>query len=230
MGRARMISYQLYQAGYCQHCERITRQDGRLKKIRYPSLCALIRHPVHGNILYDTGYSERFSEATRRFPERLYQLITPVTQTESLKSQLCRQNISPESIQYIIISHFHSDHLGGLKDFPNAQFICHPDAWKSIQSLGRIRGLLKAFMPCLLPDNFKKRLILIDPNTKTALPKAMQPFKHGYDLFNNQNHHSLYAVSLPGHAAGHIGLYFQSNTSEATFFIGDSCWHHESYQ
>ena len=50
-----MLTFQLFQAGFCKHCQRMTLQNGRLKIVNYPSLCALIQHPDQGNILYDTG-------------------------------------------------------------------------------------------------------------------------------------------------------------------------------
>ena len=222
-----MLPYQLFQAGYCMHCQRITLQGGRFKKVAYPALCSLIRHPTHGSVLFDTGYSQHFDDASARFPEKFYQWITPVTQTLSLKEQLKQQRIDAESIRYIVISHFHSDHISALKDFPNAQFICHPSAWQSVKSLGRFRGLLNAFMPDLLPNDFKQRLILLKEKQRVALPKSMAPFQTGYDLFNERD---LFAINLPGHAAGHIGLYFTDHQQTPTFFIGDSCWHQETFQ
>jgi hypothetical protein len=37
-------------------------------KVKIPVLVALIEHPVHGKILFDTGYSERFYKATSKWP------------------------------------------------------------------------------------------------------------------------------------------------------------------
>ena len=67
-----MLPYQLFQAGYCIHCQRITLQGGRFKRIAYPALCSLIRHPTHGSVLFDTGYSQHFNDASARFPEKPY--------------------------------------------------------------------------------------------------------------------------------------------------------------
>lgn len=222
-----MLNFQLFQAGFCKHCQRMTLQNGHLKIVNYPSLCALIQHPNHGNILYDTGYSEHFDVASKRFPERLYQWITPVHQTQSLKNQLAEKNIPAETITYIVISHFHSDHISALKDFPNAKFICHLDAWKSIENVGRYRGLLKAFMPDLLPENFTKRLILLDRKNSSDAPQTLSPFQQGFDVFEDKK---IFAIELPGHAAGHIGLYFRNNNQQEVFLIGDSCWHRRSFK
>lgn len=65
--------------------------------------------------------------------EEMYRWLTPVTVNKSLHEQLAMHHIKAEEINYIIISHFHADHIGGWKIFPNAQFICHPEAVASIR-------------------------------------------------------------------------------------------------
>jgi glyoxylase-like metal-dependent hydrolase (beta-lactamase superfamily II) len=218
-----MLSFRLFQAGFCSHCQRMTLIDGEFKKHLYPALCALINHPKYGYILYDTGYSEQFFKQTRQFPFSLYNRITPVSLNQSLKLQLLQKGIEAQEINYIIISHFHSDHISGLKDFPNARFICHKDALLSIDRLSPIKALLKGFLPKLLPDDFYDRLIVLDEEN-SSLPKKLRPFKKGISLFDE----SLFAILLPGHAKGHIGIYFKAQ--QDIFLVGDSCWHSKSYQ
>jgi|ERR1043165_3714533 glyoxylase-like metal-dependent hydrolase (beta-lactamase superfamily II) len=227
MGQASMLSFQWFQAGFCKHYACVTLQGGKFKKLRYPALCFFIQHPRFGNILYDTGYSQRFCALTSSFPECIYQWITPVTQTQDLKVQLQAKNINPETINFIIISHFHSDHLGGLMDFPNAKFICHSEAWKSIKHLGRYRSLFRAFIPRLLPKDFEIRLQLLNHRQTIKLTSDMIPFDTGYDILGDG---SLIVIDLPGHAKGHIGVLFQDNMGKIIFLVGDSCWHKQSFQ
>lgn len=218
-----MITYQLYEAGFCQHCERMTLTTGQLAKREYPSICALIKHEKHGYILFDTGYSERFFQITQKFPKSLYRRLTPVTLKKSLKAQLLENNIQANEINYIIISHFHADHIGGLHDFPNAKFICHPQAVNMTKTNKGLKALLKGFLPELLPTDFYERLILLTDEIK--LDKSLHPFAIGYALFGDQR---LIAVPLPGHAQGHIGLYIKS--AKDVFLVGDSCWHQETFR
>lgn len=219
-----MIHYQLFEAGFCKHCERMTLKKGRLKQCEYPAICALIKHPQQGYILFDTGYSDRFYRLTKRFPFSVYRHLTPVTIKKSLKDQLLENNITAAEINYIVISHFHADHIGGLNDFPNAQFICHPEAIQGIKNKKGLRALLQGFLPGLLPDNFYERLILLE-DKDILLDSNLAPFTTGYDVFGDG---IITAISLPGHAQGQIGLYFKA--IKDTFLIADSCWHQETFK
>lgn len=219
-----MISYQLFEAGFCRHCEKMTLKKGRLKQGEYPAFCALIKHPQQGYILFDTGYSDRFFGLTRKFPFSLYRYLTPVTIQKSLKEQLLEYQIQPAEINYIVISHFHADHIGSLKDFPNARFFCHQEGLADIKNKKGIRALVQGFLPGLLPDNFYERLISLGTN-ETPLSPHLAPFSTGYDLFGDG---LIFAIPLPGHAQGQIGLYFKA--TKETFLIADSCWHQETFQ
>lgn len=219
-----MISYQLFEAGFCKHCEKMTLKKGRFKQSEYPAICALIKHEKQGYILFDTGYSDRFYHLTKKFPFSLYRYLTPVTLHQSLKDQLLERRIKPTEINYIVISHFHADHIGSLKDFPNARFICHRDALADIKNKKGLKALIQGFLPGLLPDNFYDRLIILDDNEK-KLDDSLAPFAAGFDLFDDG---LIFAVSLPGHAQGQIGLYFRA--TKDTFLIADSCWHQETFQ
>ncbi|CBJ10875.1 putative conserved hypothetical protein [Legionella longbeachae NSW150] len=227
-----MIEYQLFEAGFCKHCERMTLKNGRLKQCEYPAICALIKHPKQGYILFDTGYSNRFYELTQKFPFSLYRRLTPVTLKKSLKQQLEEKNIQASEIKAIVISHFHADHIGGLNDFPNAQFFCHLDAINNISNKKGIKALLQGFLPGLLPKDFYERLVIL--KNEIQLESNLAPFTRGFDLFDDKN---LIAIPLPGHAKGQIGLYFKSaqfhppeqNTQEV-FLVADSCWHQEAFK
>ena len=219
-----MIEYQLLEAGFCTHCQRMTLNKGEFKQKEYPALCALIKHPTKGYILFDTGYSQRFYQETQHFPSSLYRSLTPVYLQKTLKEQLLEQNIQPEEISYVVISHFHADHIGGLADFPRAEFICHPQAIEEIKGKSGFKALLQGFLPGLLPEDFYERLSVLTQQEQ-ALPANLLPFTSGFDLFADQ---SIFAVSLPGHAAGQIGLYFEAE--KASFLVADSCWHQETYQ
>jgi glyoxylase-like metal-dependent hydrolase (beta-lactamase superfamily II) len=224
-----MIKATFLKAGYCTHPEAIVIRDGRWKTINFPSLFALISHPKLGAILFDTGYSNRFFEETRHFPCRLYALTTPVycQPEDSAVYQLQKHGIEPEAVQFIIISHFHADHIGSLRDFPHAYFICFKSAYEAVKYRRGINALKTGFLSGLLPSDFEQRTMFVEDKQKVSLPPQYAPFDTGFDLFGDS---SLFAVELPGHATGQLGLFFSDASNQSYFLIADACWLSRAYQ
>ncbi|HEY9596504.1 MAG TPA: MBL fold metallo-hydrolase [Cyanophyceae cyanobacterium] len=218
-----------FQAGYCTHPEAVVIRDGRWKTTNFPSLFALISHQKLGAILFDTGYSNRFFEETRHFPFRLYALTTPVyfQPEDSAVYQLQKQGIEPEAVQSIIISHFHADHIGSLRDFPHARFICFQSAYEAVKYRRGINALKAGFLSGLLPSDFEQRAIFVEDKQRVSLPPQYAPFDTGFDLFGDS---SLFAVELPGHATGQLGLFFSDTDNQNYFLIADACWLSRAYQ
>ena len=114
-----ILEWRLYEAGFCTHPERATRRDAGLQACEFPALVPVLRHAEHGWILFDTGYSEHFLQATSALPERLYRMVTPVhlRPQATLASQLRRDGVAPADVAWVLLSHMHGDHVGGLADF-----------------------------------------------------------------------------------------------------------------
>lgn len=219
--------FQLFSAGYCTHPECITQQGGAWTQKKFPALCALVEHPTIGYVLFDTGYSPTFYESTRQFPLSLYRYVTPVTITPetTLEAQLKQQHIAPEAIQVVVLSHFHADHIGGLKGFPNARIICSQAAYEHVAHRTGLSALRQGFIRALLPQDWSERVHYVENKQTRSLPLDFSPFTEGYDLFDDG---LLYAVPLPGHAKGQIGLAFVAPDGKPTFLIADSCWSSEA--
>ena len=212
------VTYQLFEVGHCKHCERVTKKTGRLRAANFPAIVALISHPTKGKILFDTGYSARFFQYTKYFPFSLYRYLTPVTLTANLKQQLANQSIAAEDINYIILSHLHADHIGGVTDFSHAKLIMHPDTLTQSKQINQWRNLLKGFIPQLLPADYLTRLSPIGKSR--TLQAEFMPFEQGFDVFGDG---SVMLVELPGHAKGQLGAIL--NSKPKAFLIADSCWH-----
>src|SRR5699024_2725365 len=71
--------------------------------ISVPALFLLIEHPVHSNILFDTGYSTRYFKVTKKFPFSLMNKVTPVqiTERENAINQLLEMNITANDIKTV---------------------------------------------------------------------------------------------------------------------------------
>ena len=222
------VSLHLLAVGSCRHCERITIQGGGLSPVVFPSIAALILHPTQGPVLYDTGYAEHFFEATGTFPEKLYRWITPVNipDEEKLHRQLSRYGVSLSDITFCLISHFHADHIAGLKNLPDAKFITMQSEYNHIISMGRFSGLRKAFLPGLLPDDFLSRLTFAENLKKVSLNTAWSALGEGYDLLGDG---SLVAVRLPGHSPGQMGLLLNDEQGREVLLCADAVWSRKAF-
>lgn len=183
----------------------------------------MIEHTSFGHVLYDTGYSSHFFDATREFPERLYRLILPVElePQQSAAVQLKRHGIEPSQIAAVLISHFHGDHVSGLADFPDSRFVAMRADVQGFMSSSRLRALAKAMLPALLPNDFAARCSFADDCARIALPPWMRPFTDGFDLLGDR---SLIGIALPGHTPAQLGLLLRGLDDRRYFLVGDACW------
>jgi len=223
-----IVKLSLLVSGACYQLEKFALRNGRLRSMRFPATFALIEHDEYGNILFDTGYSSYIFDEAKHFPFSLYPKITPIefNEQDSAINQLKARLIPPESIRSIIISHFHIDHIGGIMDFPNSEFICTQSAARSVIRLSGYKALLSAFMPGLLPDRFWERVRLIDDSQSPNFALGYPGFDRGYDLLGDG---SLVAASLPGHATGQIGLFVKTE-KKIVLLAADACWSSQAYK
>lgn len=222
-------SLTLLQAGYTTAPEAIILRGGRWQKIKIPALLGLIEHPRRGPILFDTGYGPRFFSETRRWPASLYPKITPVTlaATDTAAAQLAARGIAPADVRFIILSHFHADHVGGLFDFPCAQFIYPAAALAAVRGKSGLAALRAGYLPGLLPPNFLARGRALQPADFGPLPADLAPFERGVDIFGDG---SLLGVNLPGHAVGQMGLFLRDESRGPVLLATDACWHSRAYR
>lgn len=224
-----MLKLQLFEVGHCRHLECITLSGGAWRAITFPSISALIVHPREGAILYDTGYADHFMDATAGLPERLYRWLTPVTlpATQRLGAQLRRSGLAASDIRYCVISHFHADHIAGLRDLDKALFIASRRDVEHLHDCSRLGGLLKGLLPALLPPDFDSRLRLVESYQVRPAQPGWSGLGNAYDLFGDE---SVLALRLPGHAPGHLGLLLRDVAGRPVLLCADACWSRRAWQ
>jgi len=217
------LDWRTYEAGHCLHPECSVRRGARWRMARFPALAFLIRHPRHGAVLFDTGYSEHFFSATAHLPERLYRAVTPprLADGESLARQLQRDGVRADDIATVVLSHLHGDHIGGLRDFPSATIVCAREGWLDLERRGRLAAIRHGLLRALLPGDFAQRVRWIEDAPTAGVPDALRALGPGRDLFGDG---SLVAIPLPGHAVGHYGLFFHGRDGEPVLLIADAAW------
>ena len=204
-----------------------------------PALVLLVHHAVHGPVLIDTGYAPRFRDATRQWPERGYALTTPMRlpDHEQLLVQLAARGIAPRDVRHVVLTHLHADHVGGLRDFPDATIHVRAAAVDPLLAfgtsrLGRLRGTRAAFLRSLLPEDFTERVQLLEERVFLAeqTPDALHTLvgvsaheaapRAAYDVFGDG---TVLAVDLPGHAPGMVGILLPT-VARPLLLVADAVW------
>lgn len=225
-----MANIRSYFTGFCMHPEcMILPNSSWRKKHLFPSQSFVVT-TSSGSFAWDTGYSQHFFGSMRGI-YRLYGMVTPVHSdaSQSLSNQLKKDGIV---IDRIFLSHFHADHMAGLLDFPNVPVFASKNAWDSIVNKHGIRSLLQAYIPTLLPENIERNVIedrgtfvLLKEHPELGLLCSDTTIEHGWMVDASGE---CIAVSLPGHAAGHMGLFVRGENGWG-LIASDAAWSHFAY-
>lgn len=193
-----------------------TRTRGNTKlRVRF----GLWHHPLNGLVLIDTGYGPRVTNARgRSISLRLYsKAIGPaLTHSDGAIGLLRDRGIDPQEIRNVIVTHFHADHVAALSDFPNAKIICSRGALRSLLGMPRFLQLHHGFFPELLPAWLEERIVDLDRIPRAQIHKNLD----GADIFGDG---TCFAVDLPGHAIGHIGVLWPGDRQPLLYGV-DAAW------
>jgi glyoxylase-like metal-dependent hydrolase (beta-lactamase superfamily II) len=222
-----MAKITAFRVGHCTHPSCMVLKGSGLQSQCFPSRAYLIE-TSQGLYLWDTGYSEHFRDATSHGAYRLYPMVTPVSfgAHDSLHGQLKAYGVQAKDIHTLVMSHFHADHIAGLRDFPNARLLSSSIGWEAVRKLSGLAAVRQAFVPGLLPPDIEARLEFVEAKSSVALPAELAPFTHGWDITGTGD---MIVVSLPGHVLGHLGAFVRGDEGW-TLLASDAAWLAESYQ
>lgn len=199
-----------FSCGYCTNHLHWIFKNVPKKKLTFHAGVFLIKHKTEGYILYDTGYNTKLLKRNLKY--KLYCLLNPVNITKEtmIDYQLKKKGIESSEINYIILSHLHPDHIGGLEKFSNAAIIMTDTCWKNYQKNTLKSLIFKEF----IPKNIEKRLMKIEIRDKNERFKYLD----SYDLFSDD---SILLSAMDGHSEGQCCIYIP----EKDIFIGaDASW------
>jgi glyoxylase-like metal-dependent hydrolase (beta-lactamase superfamily II) len=191
-------------------------KGGGWRRLAIPVHYGIWRHPSEGHVLIDTGYAPRVTEGRSRMMKIYNAMLSPRLLADQLPlPQLAARGVAREDVRTIVVTHFHADHIAGLKDFPNARFLASGAAWKALKAMTARQRLHHGVFMELLPDDFSARLVPFENYRATSLPGGLGA---GFDLFSDA---SCLAVPLAGHALGHFGLLWPE---PALLYAVDTQW------
>ncbi|MGY5956864.1 Metallo-beta-lactamase superfamily protein [Kosakonia sp. BK9b] len=217
-----------FEVGYCTHLGCMALKGAGFRVCKFPSRAWLLEVGERC-WLWDTGYASWFEQYSREGVFNVYRQLTPVyfDEKQSLAQQLLAQGLVGRDIDGIILSHFHADHVAGLRDFPGVASICSGEGWQQVRTLRGFAALRQAFIPGLIPETFESTVQFIEHFPTLTLPAALAPFGQGYALPGSDG--QIILVPLPGHAAGHIGAFVLTDNGW-TLLAADAAWSPVSYQ
>ena len=168
----------------------------------------LVEHPA-GLCLFDTGQTAR-AAAPGWFPRwhpffRLSRF--ELTPEDEVAPQLLARGVEPGEIRRVVLSHLHTDHVGGLDAFVHAEVIVSRREWKRAAGIG---GQIRGYLPQYWPRQLEPRLV-------DFAGAAVGPFAASFDVAGDGR---LLLVPTPGHTPGHASLLVRDR-DRSWLLIGD---------
>lgn len=123
-----------------------------------PIGCWLIEHP-EGLIMVDTGESSHANDKGYQpswHPFMQYCERRGVSLNQEVGALLREKGFDPLDVKWVVMTHMHGDHAGGLHHFPHSQFILSEQEYKLIQSS---HAVFNGYLTMHYPDWFKPKTI-----------------------------------------------------------------------
>ncbi|MFD1551035.1 MBL fold metallo-hydrolase [Putridiphycobacter roseus] len=211
------FSLSIIETGYAQTREAFVYEGGSLfKKRRLSHVSILIQHPK-GTFVFDTGlgseiegqFHDNFSFLDRQFFK--------FTKTSSLRETLTKNEFNPDDVDFIIPTHLHYDHAGGIEDFPKAEvWTTKAEYDHAFDEAASSSAFIKSQYDA---DFIQWKFMDFD-----SIPYEI--FQESYDVFKDG---TVVLVKLPGHTKGSIGMFVNLQSGKRYFFTGDLTWAVEAF-
>lgn len=179
---------------------------------RLPIYAWVIEHP-EGLVVIDTGETARVSESGyfpawhAYFKFGVREWVEP---REEIGPRLEELGLSPRDVRWVVMTHLHTDHAGGLAHFPHSEVLIARDEFQQARGfMGKVRG----YLPHRWPEWLEPRLFELKP-------KPFGPFPHSLQVTDAGD---LTIVATAGHTKGHISVVLEEGDS-AIFFAGDASY------
>ncbi|WP_329521289.1 MBL fold metallo-hydrolase [Spirillospora sp. NBC_01491] len=113
--------------GSLAEIEPVDGADSPLKPTRAVCHCLLIETDSAGLVLVETGIgTPDIADPDERLGADWIAFAAPALDpAETAVRQVARLGYSPEDVRHVVLTHLHSDHAGGLGDFPDATVHVH---------------------------------------------------------------------------------------------------------
>jgi glyoxylase-like metal-dependent hydrolase (beta-lactamase superfamily II) len=177
-----------------------------------PIYAWLIEHP-EGLIVVDTGETARVAEPgyfPRWHPYFRFGLREWVQPKQEIGPQLRALGFSPQDVRWVVLTHFHTDHVGGVGHFPASEILATQTDYAHSRGLpGSVRG----FLPQRWPEWFAPTLVEYRDGPFESFAESTTLTAAG----------DIHLIPTPGHTPGHMSVALEDG-KHVIVFAGDASY------
>jgi N-acyl homoserine lactone hydrolase len=129
---------------------------------------------------------------------------------QEIGPQLENLGIRPRDVRWVVLTHLHTDHAGGLHHFPDAEIVV---SRTELEYAAGLRGRLRGYPNRRLPAWFDPTAIDLPPVPFGRFPASL-PLTAAGDVT---------LVPVPGHSPGQLGVVVDDG-AHSVFLAGDSSY------
>lgn len=172
----------------------------------------VVEHP-EGIILVDTGETARAAEPgyfPRWHPYFQLGLREQVRPEQEVGPRLEAQGIRPSDVRWVVLTHMHTDHAGGLAPFRDSEVLVSRTEYLAARGLG---GKMRGYLPHRWPRWLDPTLVEFGPDPFGTFPRT-HPLTEAGDVR---------LLPTPGHTRGHMSVAVDLG-DELVVFAGDASY------
>jgi N-acyl homoserine lactone hydrolase len=196
------------------HLDKGILMTGTSGMISIPTSVWIIEHPKQGVLLFDTGinYHVADPEAAERYwgPGLRDAFGCSLRREDAVDQQLAKLGYKLEDVKYVIMSHLHLDHAGGMCHFPHATFVVQKNE------------LRYAWWPDAFPG-----LVYCYNDIKDTRGFTFVQLNGDVDLFQDG---TIRLISTSGHTPGHQAMIVRLENRGPVCLAADTAHLQEAYK
>lgn len=193
----------------CFTKERLALQGGTGQRLRLPVFAFVVEHPTQGIVLVDTGFPAQSVGHPEWYPGRQSARLLNLRVDSAVAPRLADIGRAAGDVRVMTVTHLHSDHGGGILDFPEAELVVSESEWAALGSKrDKFGDAARAWRA-----HPKVRAVRFDDG-------PFGPFPTHEDVFGDG---TVRLLPTHGHTTGHVAVLLRVEGRDI-LMGGDAAW------